>query len=188
MESSVDNMPRYVISDLHLDHGNIIDHCNRPFESIEEMNTAIVSTWNETVSDDDVVFFLGDIGHFADETEIRRWLDRLNGRIVFIEGNHDSPGRYVDGVRTHQYYIMSQGDRKFCCTHRPENAPRFWDGWVLHGHHHNTDLTKYPFVNPETRLVNVSAELVDYRPIRVETITGAIELGDRLESCPTEFW
>ena len=90
-------------------HVGRFDYCYSPLD-------------NETVSDDDVVFF-GDIGHFAEETEIRRWLNRLNGRIVFIEGNHDSLGRYVDGVRTHQYYINSQRDRKFCCTHRPENTP-----------------------------------------------------------------
>jgi len=32
----------YIISDLHLDHSNIIDHCDRPFGSVEEMNETLI--------------------------------------------------------------------------------------------------------------------------------------------------
>ncbi|MFP9191203.1 hypothetical protein ACLI4Q_06005 [Natrialbaceae archaeon A-CW1-1] len=175
-------MDRYLISDLHLDHTNIMESCDRPFDTVEEMNRTLIENWNMTVSDDDVVFFLGDLGHFADEDDLRRWLDRLNGRIVFIEGNHDSPSRYVDGVHTHQYYILSQGEWELCCTHRPENTPRFWDGWIIHGHHHNTHPEDYPLLNPDTYCVNVSVELIDYKPVLVDTIVDCIDQGERLRS------
>ncbi|WP_254807897.1 hypothetical protein [Natronosalvus amylolyticus] len=173
-------MARYLVSDLHLDHANIIEHCDRPFDSVTEMNRALIDNWNTTVSADDIVFFLGDLGHFADEAALRAWFDELNGRIVFIEGNHDSPSRYVDGVHTHQYYFLTQGDREFCCTHRPENAPRFWDGWVIHGHHHNTHPEAYPLVNPATNCVNVSVELLDYKPVLVDTVVELIERDERI--------
>lgn len=158
-------MQRYLTSDLHLGHANIIDHCDRPFNSVEEMNQVLIETWNQTVRPDDIEFFLGDLGHFADEDQLTDWLDRLNGRVVFIEGNHDKPDRYTTGLNTHQYYILSSGDQEFCLTHDPVNAPRFWDGWVIHGHHHNNDLDEYPLVHPENRTVNVSVELTDYKPI-----------------------
>ena len=114
-------MTRYLISDLHLGYENIIEYCHRPFETVEEMNDAIIENWNATVdnNNNDIVVFLDDLGRFADDEQLRRWLDRLNGRIVFIEGNHDSPRRYTDGVRTHQYYILSQGERDFCCSTVP---------------------------------------------------------------------
>lgn len=32
----------YLISDLHLDHDNIIDYCDRPVTSVEEMNEQLV--------------------------------------------------------------------------------------------------------------------------------------------------
>lgn len=172
-------MTRYLASDLHLGHANIIDHCDRPFASVEEMNRTLIANWNDTVEPNDIVFFLGDLGHFADDESLRRWLHELHGRIVFIEGNHDSPERYTGGVHTHQYCILSHGDQEFCCTHRPENAPRFWDGWVLHGHHHNNDPEEYPLVSPAHRRANLSIELTGYRPVAVDRVFELIEAGER---------
>lgn len=44
--------------------------------------------WNNTVGQDDIVFHLGDfcLGGSAEWTKI---LDRLNGKIYLIMGNHD---------------------------------------------------------------------------------------------------
>lgn len=68
--------------------GNIIRFCNRPFEDVEMMNETIISNWNNTVGLDDTVFHLGDfcLGGSAEWTKI---LDRLNGKIYLILGNHD---------------------------------------------------------------------------------------------------
>lgn len=153
-------------------------------DDVEEMNQILIENWNRTVSNDDIVFFVGDLGHFANDDDLRYWLERLNGRIVFIEGNHDSPDRYVNGVHTHQYYILSQGNREFCCAHRPENAPQFWDGWVIHGHHHNNHPERYPFFNSQKERVNVSCELIDYEPIRVSEAVDYIERDERLAVAP----
>lgn len=172
-------MTRYLISDLHLGHENIIEYCDRPYESVAEMNDTLVENWNRVIDPDDVVFFLGDLGHFAEEEAIRRWLEELHGRVVFIEGNHDNPDRYVDGVHTHQYYILSRGDRQFCCTHRPENAPEFWDGWIIHGHHHNNWPEEFPFVNHDERQVNVSVELLGYRPLSTDRLVDYLDCGER---------
>jgi calcineurin-like phosphoesterase family protein len=171
-------MTRYFVSDLHLGHENIIEYCDRPYESVTEMNDTLVGNWNRVIDPNDVVFFLGDLGHFAEEEELRRWLEELHGRVVFIEGNHDSPDRYVDGVHTHQYYILSRGDRQFCCTHRPENAPEFWDGWIIHGHHHNSHPADYPLVNPEAQTANVSIELTDYEPLPEHELIELIDSGE----------
>ena len=178
-------MVRYLISDLHLGHENIIEYCDRPFDSVEEMDNTLIENWNDVVDDEhDVVFFLGDLGAFAREEELRELLGRLNGRIVFVEGNHDHPSRYVDGINTHQYYILERGDRQFCCTHRPENAPRFWEGWIVHGHHHDNDTDEYPFLDPERRRVNVSVELIGYEPLPEEELINYVERGERLRCRP----
>ena len=47
-------------SDYHFSHANIIKYCDRPFESVEEMNEAIIKRHNERVKPEDTVFFLGD--------------------------------------------------------------------------------------------------------------------------------
>ena len=159
------SMQRYLTSDLHLGHANIIDHCDRPFTDVEEMNETLIQNWNQTVREQDIVFFLGDLGHFADEEQLREWLGQLHGRIVFIEGNHDNPSRYTSGLNTHQYYLLNHGDHEFCLTHAPENVPRFWSGWIVHGHHHNNDLEEHPLVDPDSKQINVSVELTGYKPV-----------------------
>jgi len=78
----------FFTSDTHFNHSNIIHFCNRPFRDVEEMNETIICNWNNVVSPDDIVFHLGDfcLGGAAEWTSI---LDRLNGHIYLILGNHD---------------------------------------------------------------------------------------------------
>lgn len=78
----------FFTSDTHFNHSNIIRFCNRPFNSIEEMNETLIRNWNNVVSPDDIVFHLGDfcLGGAVEWTKL---LDRLNGYIYLILGNHD---------------------------------------------------------------------------------------------------
>lgn len=78
----------FFTSDLHFGHKNIIKFCNRPWDTTEEMDEALIANWNSVVGDNDIVFDLGD---FAFATN-RRWkdiLERLNGRHYLILGNHE---------------------------------------------------------------------------------------------------
>ena len=43
----------YYTSDLHFDHTNIIKFCNRPWDTADEMNAALIKKWNNRVNDDD---------------------------------------------------------------------------------------------------------------------------------------
>ena len=88
MNFKFDGSKVFFTSDTHFYHGNIIRFCNRPFKDVETMNETIISNWNNTVDQDDIVFHLGDfcLGGSAEWTRI---LDRLNGRIYLIMGNHD---------------------------------------------------------------------------------------------------
>lgn len=76
-------------ADLHLFHLNIIQYCNRPFSSIEEMHAVIVEKWNKKVNKTDTVYCLGDFcwgKNISDYLEIR---SKLNGDIYLITGDHD---------------------------------------------------------------------------------------------------
>ncbi len=53
-------MSLYFTSDTHFGHKNIIQTCNRPFASVDEMDEAMVARWNQRVGPDDTVFHLGD--------------------------------------------------------------------------------------------------------------------------------
>lgn len=50
----------FFTSDTHFNHKNIITFCKRPFETVEEMNEALVSNWNSVVPEDGTVFHCGD--------------------------------------------------------------------------------------------------------------------------------
>ncbi len=78
----------FFTSDTHFDHANIIRYCNRPWNTVEEMNEGLVERWNAKVGPDDTVFHLGDFC-FAGSAEWKKWRNKLNGHIILVRGNHD---------------------------------------------------------------------------------------------------
>ena len=78
----------FFTSDTHFNHANIIRFCNRPFIDVAQMNETLIANWNKVVGEDDTVFHLGDfcLGGAAEWTQV---LNRLNGKIYLIMGNHD---------------------------------------------------------------------------------------------------
>lgn len=170
-------MARYVISDHHFGHSRIIRYTDRPFSSVGEMNAALLDRFYETVDADDVLVHLGDVAmDMRDGAETIEYFERLNGDLL-VAGNHDvglspdeAPFPVMDAC------ILEHGEYRFYCTHRPEDVPDEWDGWVLHGHMHNNDTDRYPFVAVDESRVNVSCELVNYRPIRLAALTSLLDV------------
>jgi calcineurin-like phosphoesterase family protein len=79
----------FFASDYHFFHTNVIKHDSRPFKDIDEMNKQLIQNWNEVVTKDDTVFYLGDIS-WAGFQKTKEIVDQLNGKIHFIMGNHDN--------------------------------------------------------------------------------------------------
>lgn len=106
----------YFTSDWHLDHKNIIQYSNRPFNSIDEMNNCIIENVNAVAKpEEDDIFFLGD---FAFGKNIERILDfrrRIHCESFYIIfGNHDKLLRKYADVLDHSrinvlgdYYELS---------------------------------------------------------------------------------
>jgi len=79
----------FVTSDTHFNHKNILIYCpNRGYDSMEDMNADMIRIWNDTVSVDDVVYFIGDFA-MGPKKEHVGFLNALNGTIKIIPGNHD---------------------------------------------------------------------------------------------------
>lgn len=85
----------WVTSDLHIGHDKSFLYEPRGFESIEEHDRTLLENWNELVNANDTVYVLGDVmlRHNLDDTDFSYGLSvlqKLNGRLVIIRGNHDS--------------------------------------------------------------------------------------------------
>jgi len=158
----------FVTSDLHLDHTNIISYCNRPFDNVREMNDVLINNWNRIIKPDDTVFFVGDMSFKSSD----KYIPILNGNIYFIWGNHDQT---TDPGSMHSSVPLTYKGINYIFVHDPKLTPRGFDGWVIHGHHHNNYPDQFPFFNPEKRRVNVSVELTKYQPVSLDYITTLIK-------------
>lgn len=80
---------KYFTSDLHINHLNVINYCNRPYKDCDEMNLAIIAGINAKVTANDELYILGD---FSLSPKWVEWgLQLINCKnIHLIIGNHDS--------------------------------------------------------------------------------------------------
>ena len=81
----------FLTSDLHFGHDREFIWGARGFNSIWEMNDAYVKRWNETITEDDDVYVLGDL--MLGSTDNIKYIKQLRGRIHIVFGNHDTTTR-----------------------------------------------------------------------------------------------
>jgi len=159
-------------ADYHFSHFNIIRYCERPFESAEEMNKVIIRKHNERVKPDDTVFFLGDFifkgGKEGGEEKYRQLEKKLNGKFIFIKGNHDR-NNSLKTIITKMY--IHYGSKDICMTHRPENAdPDVPLNFCGHVH----QRYKIKRLNDKSLIVNLSVEVWNYYPVSFKEIASAV--------------
>lgn len=118
--------------------------------------------WNETVTNQDTVYFLGDLFMKANAAEMKETLKKLNGKNIFIvEGNHDKDflkmlhagGGKWTGVLRKPIWISAEfpkirvinpihslkiQDHRFILCHYPiKSWESMYNGSIqLHGHCH----------------------------------------------------
>jgi calcineurin-like phosphoesterase family protein len=140
---------------MHLNHEKINEYGNRPFKSTHEMNETLIANWNKTVGKEDTVYFLGDLCFETKEKKKEYWLNRLNGHIIWVKGNHDHFKGLIDTIYFDSMFMI----------HDP------WGCGVghricIHGHQHN----KGKLIDKRHKRICVSMELIDYKPIELKVI------------------
>ena len=83
-------MQTFFTSDTHFDDEFAIPYFSRPFQSVDEMNAIMVERWNHVVTNNDIVYHLGDFTT-KDLSHFTKWATRLNGNIRILPGNMDRP-------------------------------------------------------------------------------------------------
>ena len=165
-------MAYYFTSDYHLGHENIIKYTKRPFKSLYHMNSTIIKNHNEIVKNEDTVFFLGDFcfknsaGGKPGEGELEKaehYIKQLNGRLVFIRGNHDNNNSLKTCMES---AVIHLGGKDIYLCHNPKDIN---PGYSLAfcGHVHE----KWKFKQfGKTDVVNVGCDVWDFKPIDFEEI------------------
>lgn len=129
----------FFTSDTHFGHKNIIRFCKRPFETVDIMDPKLVDAWNSVVKKNSVVFHLGDFT-FRQKTYLSTLLNKLNGTIVLIKGNHDDEKCLSLFPYVFDYLEICIENTNIVLSHYPFLE---WNGshrgaWNLHGHCHGT--------------------------------------------------
>ena len=189
------------IADTHWRHRNICSYDNRPFNSVDEMDEAMVSLWNETVSEDDLTYVDGDMVWSQKYEEWEELLGRLNGRVFVVKGNHDrtkileklAKNKVIEGF-SHQE-VISDGPDKVVLNHSP--MPFFVNmhqtNWVhLYGHVHvsfdanmmlnmQRQISELYLYTPRMYNVGCMVPWMDYRPRTLKEIEEGFKRSDPLK-------
>jgi calcineurin-like phosphoesterase family protein len=170
-------------SDPHFWHKNVIEYCQRPFGSLEEMHEALIQNWNKVVRPSHQVFVLGDFA-FAGVQKTAEILARLNGRKDLVMGNHDwrfKSEKWLDlgfDDATSSLMMMLEDVGRVDLSHFPfrgagdhggqeeryaEHRLEDRGGWLLHGHVHNAWKRR-------GRMLNVGVDVRNFAPVSLDEL------------------
>ena len=159
----------YLSADLHISHHtneqrNIINYCNRPFKDVDEMNSTIKQNWNNIITNEDIVYLLGD--YLFKRNIPEDW--HLNGHIILIRGNHDrgvSEAQFKEKYCISEVYktpiTISYKDYELFLMHAPRQLHK--NKINLCAHVHDAWLYKDGFYN-------VGCDVHDFKPVLLDSI------------------
>ena len=163
-------MQTFFIADTHFGDDNIRRYENRPYESVSEMDRAMIENWNKTVNENDEIYILGDFGAEGYEREI---LSRLNGVKYLIKGNHDTNmNDFYREVGFKEVYDLPVLYKNFwVLSHDAIYVNRNMPYANLFGHVHNNPIIK----DYSSQHFCVSVERISYTPISFEEIVKKVK-------------
>lgn len=165
----------FFTADTHFGHTNIIKYCDRPFDSVEEMNTAMINNWNSVVGPNDMVYHLGDVSF---RQHPRYFLSKLHGRIRVIMGNHDSQKELIECAKEglidwvkDTYYQRWQGHKIFMSHY----AHRVWrnshhGSFHLYGHSHG-DLESIKW----GKSMDIGVDCWGFTPVNIKKVVEVLD-------------
>lgn len=155
----------FYTADLHFHYKPFLP--GRPFASVEEMDEAMIRLWNETVTDRDTVYVVGDVGYNGGYVPGDA-LGRLQGRKHLIRGNHDTG--FENAQKLFDYFEtvtdfneIDDGETHILLCHYPILYRK--RGYMIHGHLHQTRGPEYDILRQMPRMLNAGVDVNFYRPV-----------------------
>lgn len=182
-------MTVFFSSDQHFGHANILRYCERPFRDVDHQTEVLISNWNSVVTEDDVVWVLGDFS-FHKMTRTAEILSELKGTKFLVVGNHDLcheynrdyhprfEAKYIEAGFLKVFYELRDfplGQHLVTLSHFPyrdddRHSTRYakWlledqGQWLIHGHTHG----KWKVLD---RQIDVGVDTWDYTPVSQEEL------------------
>lgn len=155
-------------ADPHFGHKGIMKHCDRPFDSVSQMDAAIIDNYNQKVKPNDRLFILGDFCWGNNPTEYSQRINCKN--ITLVHGNHDPAGVTKSEVweRSVQYLEVKDSGHHLVLFHYPILE---WNGWFrgswhLYGHVHGTHAKK----EEGSRRLDIGVDVHNFQPLDIKDI------------------
>lgn len=153
----------FFTADTHFGNDRTLQLVKRPFKTVEEMDGEMVKQWNMTVTNDDVVYHLGDFGN-------PKILPMLNFKKMFlIRGNYESDDILDEILKCPRVTLLPsltpiiiQGT-EFLLVHEPDKGLKNSKKNYLFGHIHRTQMIK-------KNGLNVGVDLFFYKPVSEDEI------------------
>jgi len=169
----------YFTSDTHFHHANIINHCNRPFANVIEMDEALIDNWNRTVPKNALVVHCGDfVWKASPESEkYQNMIKKLNGQILCVGGNHDKGEDRIMMINVIESRGTVTQHQKIVCCHYPMIAwnQSFRGSWQVFGHIHTTPENRLSYTcNMRPTQYDVGVDNNNFRPISYFELKGII--------------
>lgn len=163
----------FFTADDHFGNESIIRYCSRPFKSVEEMDEALITNWNNKVKPGDTVYNLGDFCFINKREDILKLRARLNGNIILVEGNHDdnigNPGNFGFASKHKILEVKINGCHITLCHFSMNVWPRsHYDSWSLFGHTHGT-------FEGVGKSMDVGVDPNGYAPVSFEEVKAIME-------------
>ena len=177
----------FYTADLHFHYKPFLP--DRPFASVEEMDEAMIRLWNETVTDEDTVYVVGDVGYNGGYVPGDA-LGRLRGRKHLIRGNHDTG--FENAPKLFDYFEtvtdfneIDDGETHILLCHYPILYRK--RGYMIHGHLHQARGPEYDILRQMPRMLNAGVDVNFYRPVTLAQLVEnnrAFYAGERDDEVP----
>lgn len=177
----------WLTADTHFSHANIIKYTKRPYQTVLEMNDALIKNWNDIVDDNSIIIHIGDV---TLESNASKYFDQLRGKLIYVvPGGHDH--RWLKGWQDSQRVkvlpplVTFEIDMNigypevFVACHY---SPRVWDrshhgSYCFYGHSHGN-------LAGLGRSIDVGVDNFGYSPVSYKTLKYILSTEEPLQPNP----
>ena len=166
----------YYTSDLHFGHANCINFDHRPFKDTVEMEEVLINNWNQTVTNNDSVYILGDFS-FRLKKDPGEVLTKLHGHKHLILGNHDYAIKSSELALScfesvDKMAYINDGEKLILMCHFPIASwnKQHYGAYHFYGHIHAHRGEVYEFMKQTGQAFNVGCMINHYKPFTADEV------------------